>query len=98
MRLYLRKNDLSKNPKRPYFTLVVPPDKEGGDSEWKEVAVFWKAKSGNGYNGMVSKGALIDVSQVHSWKDKQSEQAFKDIEIGEEGQTEEEELPPPSAD
>lgn len=81
MKLYLRKNKKAievdengelKYPKVPYFTLLVVPEEKGGD--WLEVASFWKSpkllEDGTvaGYNGLVGKGAVIDVSKVVPYK------------------------------
>jgi len=62
IRIYLRKNDLTENPKRPYFTLSVPPEEENG--EWTNIGALWKAKSGNGYTGMLDEGIELDFTAV----------------------------------
>jgi len=59
VRIYLQKNDLSKNDKMPYFNLVLPPEKEGG--EWITIGALWKAKSGKGYTGVMNEGVKIDI-------------------------------------
>ena len=59
-RIYLQKNDLSKNAKLPYFTLKLVPETDGED--WVEIGALWKAKSGNGYSGQLSDGVGITVS------------------------------------
>ena len=66
MRIYLRKNDTSENDKLPYFTMFTVPEEDGG--EWKEIAAFWKAKSGKGYNGVLGKGVEIDTSAMVPYK------------------------------
>lgn len=72
-RIFLRKNDLSKNPKLPYFTLCAIPESDG-DEEWKEIGVLWKAKTGNGYVGHSGEDVVIDYSKVKSWKEKEGSQ------------------------
>ena len=67
-RLYLRKNDLTKNPKLPYFTLCIIPEGEEPDAEWKQIGALWKSKSGNGYTGESSEGVVIDTTNLKSWK------------------------------
>ncbi len=69
-RLFLRKNDLSENPKRPYFTLfqIIDSAEEGGEAEFKEIGAFWKAKTGTGYSGQFSEGVDVDTSQMKDWK------------------------------
>lgn len=67
-RLFLRKNDLTKNDKLPYFTLCLIPEGDDPDAEWKEVGVFWKAKSGNGYTGQMSNGAELDITKFQAFK------------------------------
>lgn len=64
-RLFLRKNDLTKNEKLPYFTLCVVPEEGEGDPDegWKEIAAFWKAKSGFGYTGQMTNGVTVDLSK-----------------------------------
>ena len=64
IRLYLQKNDISKNPKLPYFTLKIVPEEGVEDQEWKEIGAFWKAKSGVGYTGAFSEGMTVDTSQI----------------------------------
>ncbi len=64
IRLYLQKNDLSKNAKLPYFTLKIVPEEGAKDQEWKEVGAFWKSKSGVGYTGVFSEGMVVDTSQI----------------------------------
>jgi hypothetical protein len=59
-RIYLRKNDLTENPERPYFTLVLPPEQE--DGEWVEIGALWKAKSGNGYTGNLKEGVEVNLT------------------------------------
>lgn len=70
-RLYLRKNDLSKNEKLPYFTLCVIPEEGADDAEWEEIAAFWKAKSGVGYSGIATEGLVIDTSKMKRFEKKQ---------------------------
>jgi hypothetical protein len=67
-RIYLRKTskeDLEENPKRPYFTLVLPPEKDdetGEDQgEWVTIGALWKAKTGNGYTGTLQEEVNIKV-------------------------------------
>ncbi len=62
IRIFLQKNDLSENPKLPYFNLVLVPEEDGGD--WKKIGALWKAKSGNGYSGMLEEGITLDMSKV----------------------------------
>jgi len=76
MKLYLRKNKKAlENEKIPYFTLLVVPEEKGGD--WLEVASFWKGKklmedgTVSGYNGLIQKDAVIDVSKVVPYKKKE---------------------------
>jgi hypothetical protein len=64
IRLYLQKNDLTKNAKLPYFTLKIVPEEGAEDQEWKEVGVFWKSKSGVGYTGFFSEGMAVDTSKI----------------------------------
>ncbi len=66
IRLFLRKNDISKNAKLPYFTLSLPPETDGG--EWKEIGVFWKAKTGSGYSGFLSEGVELDATKIVPYK------------------------------
>lgn len=74
MRLYLQKNDLSKNPKAPYFNLkVVPDDADQGDKEWKEIGAFWKAKSGVGYSGQFNDGVEVDLTNLKKYEPKAKE-------------------------
>lgn len=64
-RLYLRKTDkdkLEKNPKLPYFKLVLPPEGDG-EGDWEEVGAFWKAKTGNGYSGKTQEGVVITITK-----------------------------------
>jgi hypothetical protein len=60
-RIFLRKNDLSENPKRPYFTLVLVPEGDDPDQEWTEIGALWKAKTGNGYSGKFKDEVLVIV-------------------------------------
>lgn len=62
MRLFLQKqekniekNKAENNERLPYFRLVVPP--EEGQTEWKEVAAFWKGAKG--YSGKIVEGVTI---------------------------------------
>lgn len=66
IKLYLQKNEkgIEKNKelgedKMPYFRLVIPPEKEGG--EWIDAGAFWKSKSGKGYNGRLSENVEITI-------------------------------------
>lgn len=71
MRLYLQKNDTSKNPKIPYFTLKLIPDKaEPGqdEPEWITVGALWKAKTGVGYSGFTNEGVVIDATNVKPYQ------------------------------
>lgn len=70
MRLYLQKNDTSKNEKIPYFTLKLVPDDDAEDQEWKEIGAFWKAKSGVGYSGIATEGLVIDVTNLKKFEKK----------------------------
>lgn len=63
-RLYLQKNDTTKNSKLPYFTMKIVPEEGAKDQEWKEIGVFWKAKSGVGYTGFFSEGVDIDLTNL----------------------------------
>ena len=79
MKLYLRKNKKAlENEKVPYFTLLAVPEEKGG--EWLEVASFWKGKklmedgTVSGYNGLIQKDAVIDVSKVVPYKKKEAGQ------------------------
>lgn len=67
-RIYLQKNDLSKNEKLPYFTLKLVPEEEGAD--WVTIGALWKAKTGNGYSGVLDEGVKIDTSGVKPFEKK----------------------------
>ncbi len=71
IRIYLSKNDLSKNDKAPYFNLVLPPEKDGG--EWITIGALWKAKSGVGYSGVLNEGVLIDLVNMKKFDNKQQD-------------------------
>lgn len=73
IRLYLQKNDVSKNVKLPYFTLKVVPEEGAQDQEWKEVGAFWKAKSGVGYSGFFNEGVAIDLANMKARPKKTDE-------------------------
>lgn len=64
IRVFLKKNDLTKNPKLPYFTITLPPNEEAGEKEWKTIGALWKAKTGNGYSGQFEEGVVIDTSKM----------------------------------
>ena len=66
MRLFLRKNDTSKNDKLPYFNLFIVPEVEEG--EWMDIGAFWKAKSGKGYNGVLGNGVVLDATKLVPYK------------------------------
>lgn len=74
MRLYLQKNDTTKNEKIPYFTLKLVPDEGAEDQEWKEVGAFWKAKSGVGYTGILNEGAKLDTANMKVFEPKKKEE------------------------
>ena len=71
IRLYLQKNDTTKNDKIPYFTLKVVPEEGAGDQEWKEIGAFWKAKSGVGYTGILNEGAILDITNIKKFEKQQ---------------------------
>lgn len=73
-RLYLQKNDITKNPKLPYFTLKVVPEEGAEDQDWKEIGAFWKSKSGVGYSGTLSEGVVIDTTNLVPFKKKDAEE------------------------
>ena len=84
MKLYLRKNKKAlENEKVPYFTLLAVPEEKGGD--WLEVASFWKGKklmedgTVAGYNGLIQKDAVIDVSKVVPYKRQEPREAAEDL-------------------
>ena len=64
IRIFLAKNDLTENPKLPYFRLVLPPEEEGG--KWTNIGALWKAKTGTGYSGNLEEGVTIDISKMKS--------------------------------
>ncbi len=64
MRIFLRKNDISDNPKKPYFELVLPPAEGDPEGKWTKIGALWKAKSGNGYSGNLEEGITLDFSGV----------------------------------
>ncbi len=68
VRIYLQKNDLSKNDKMPYFNLVIPP--EEGKTDWVTVGALWKAKSGHGYTGLLNEGVVLDFTQMKKYEPK----------------------------
>lgn len=55
------KEDREKNPKLPYFKLVLPPEEDGG--EWTDLGALWVAKSGNGYSGTLQDNVKIVVEK-----------------------------------
>lgn len=60
--LFLKKNDkYVEGGNLPYFRLAQAPDKEKGETEWREVAAFWlKEKEGKKYyTGKPAKGVEI---------------------------------------
>lgn len=61
-RLYLHKNDLSKNDKLPYFTLKLVPSEDDKDADWIELGAFWKSKNGIGYSGVLNDGIKVDTT------------------------------------
>ncbi len=72
-RIYLQKNDTSKNDKIPYFTLKLVPEEGKEDQDWKEIGVLWKAKSGVGYTGLLSNGAELDLSKYTAREQKKAD-------------------------
>ncbi len=68
MRLYLHKNDLTKNDKLPYFSLKIVPEEGVEGAEWKTIGAFWKAASGKGYTGKLEEGVVIDTAQMKVWE------------------------------
>ena len=71
-RIFLRKNDLSKNDKLPYFTLFLLPEENAPEgTEWPEVGALWKAKSGNGYSGKTVEAAEITIDASKTFKKKE---------------------------
>lgn len=75
IRVFLKKNDTSKSDKIPYFTMSVPP--EDGNGEWKDIGAFWKAKSGNGYSGVLDPNVRLDVNAVLTWREKKEMKRVK---------------------
>lgn len=81
MRLFLQKQDknieknkAAGNEKLPYFRLVKPP--EEGETEWKEVAAFWKKEKG--YSGKLADNVEITFKKSElSEEDKQAIIALK---------------------
>lgn len=73
IRLFLQKNDTSKNEKIPYFTLKIVPEEGAADQEWKEIGAFWKSKSGVGYTGVFSEGMVVDATNVKKFEKKGGE-------------------------
>ena len=72
IRLYLQKNDTSKNEKLPYFTLKLMPETEDG-KDFKEIGAFWKSKSGKGYSGGLSEGVVLDTTNLVPYKKPSSD-------------------------
>lgn len=68
VRIYLQKNDITKNEKLPYFNLVLPPEQD--DGEWVRIGALWKAKTGNGYSGQLNEGITIDTSHMVAYSKK----------------------------
>lgn len=66
-RIYLHKNDLTKNPKLPYFVLKLIPEDGNPDTPWKTVGAFWKSASGKGYNGQLNDGVVLDASLMREF-------------------------------
>lgn len=77
-RIFLQKNDLTENPKLPYFNLVLIPEEEGG--EWVKVGALWKSKSGKGYNGQLNEGVVLDISKMEVYKKPSDPDAEKEFE------------------
>ncbi len=92
IRIYLKKNDLSKNPKLPYFSLSLPPAQEGGD--WVDIGALWKAKSGNGYSGLLKEGVTIDAANIKKFVPKAKAEPKQEVEEP----IQEEEIPLPKED
>ena len=57
----IEKNKENGNERLPYFRLVLPPEKEGG--EWVDLGAFWKSKSGKGYSGKFAEGVSITLTK-----------------------------------
>jgi hypothetical protein len=66
--IFLRKTpkeDLEKNPKLPYFELVLIQEAaDGGETKWYKIGALWKAKSGNGYSGRLEDVAHVDYDHA----------------------------------
>lgn len=81
MRLFLQKqekniekNKAENSERLPYFRLVVPP--EEGQTEWKEVAAFWKGAKG--YSGKIVEGVTISFTKKElSEEDKKAIKALR---------------------
>ena len=71
-RIYLRKTEkeeLEKNPKLPYFRLVlIEQEDENAEAEWTDIGAFWKAKSGNGYSGRLNDEASVVIDESKAYK------------------------------
>lgn len=71
-RIILQKTPAEKreeNPKLPYFRLVLPPEEEGG--EWVDIGALWKAKTGNGYSGLLDESVTVSVKKKESEETKE---------------------------
>jgi len=83
MRIFLQKNEknieknkAAGNEKLPYFTLKRIP--EEGETEWKEIAAFWKREKG--YSGKLAEGVEVTFKEkVLSDEDKEKLAAIKGI-------------------
>lgn len=69
--IFLRKNDLSKNPKLPYFDLVLPPAQDDPQGKWTKVGALWKTTKG--YFGSVEEGVSIVGSPIPYNSEKTTE-------------------------
>lgn len=77
MKYFLRKNEknievnkAAGSERLPYFSLFEIIDREGDKAEFKEVAAFWRAKSGKGYSGVSSK-PFVKPEPVNSVETKE---------------------------
>lgn len=71
-RIFLRKNDLSKNERLPYFTLfLLPPEDAAPGTEWPEIGALWKSKSGKGYTGKLVDAASIEIDESKTFQKRE---------------------------